>query len=161
MDLTALTWQASVVLIYVSFNREAGVANATLASFFVPTTKPSKPSTRITLVGCVLPNPLPRVRPRRICAVAAHLSGKNCNPYYQTTTSKCSPPRTGRAPAVPSLQSMPGASPRATASIRADVDAGDTSGGATLLLCKARASPNVTDVGSRSATRVDIGAVRI
>jgi hypothetical protein len=35
---------------------------------------------------------------------------------------------------LPSLQSMPGASPRATASIRTDVDAEVTSGAAKLLL---------------------------
>ena len=33
MDLTALTWQASTVLIYRLIYREAGVAKATLASF--------------------------------------------------------------------------------------------------------------------------------
>ena len=60
MDLTALTWQASVVLIYVSFNREAGVANATLASFCGH--GPTFPTldADVTVVGCVALDAPPR-----------------------------------------------------------------------------------------------------
>jgi len=54
---------------------------------------------------------------RHICKAAAGLSGKNCTPCWQTTTSNRSPSRRGRPVAFPSRQSRSGATLRATASI--------------------------------------------
>jgi hypothetical protein len=73
MDLTALTWQASVVLIYVSFYREAGVANATLASFLCP-----RPSLASRQLGSPSLAAFSRIR-YRVCALAASvLSLRTC-----------------------------------------------------------------------------------
>jgi hypothetical protein len=79
MDLTALTWQASVVLIYVSFYREAGVANATLASFLCP-----RPSLASRQLGSPSLAAFSRIR-YRVCALAASvLSLRTCQEELQS-----------------------------------------------------------------------------
>ena len=107
---------------------------------FVPTTKPSKPSTRMSPSLAAFS----WIR-YRVCALAASvLPLRTCQERTAILIGRRqhrTVPWTGRAPALPSLQSMPGASPRATASIRTDVDADDSSGAAKLFLCKARTSP--------------------
>jgi hypothetical protein len=112
---------------------------------FVPTSKPSKPSTRMS-PSLASPGSATACAPSPHLYCRCALVRKELQSLLADDNIELLSTWTGRAPAVPSLQSMPGASPRATASIRTDVDAEDTSGAAKLLLCKARASPNVTDV---------------
>ena len=138
MDLTALTWQASVVLIYVSFNREAGVANATLASFLCP-----RPSLASRQLGSPSLAAFSRIR-YRVCALAASvLSLRTCQERTAIFIGRrqhrtALHPGPAEHPPYPRSNQCLALAPRATASIRTDVDAEDTSRAAKLLLCKAK-----------------------
>jgi hypothetical protein len=86
---------------------------------FVPTTKPSKPSTQMSPSLAAFS----WIR-YRVCALAASvLPLRTCQERTAILISRrqhrtALHPGPARAPALPSLQSMPGASTRATASIR-------------------------------------------
>jgi hypothetical protein len=124
-----------------------GVANATLASFLCP-----RPSLASRQLGCHRrwlhsPGSATRVRPRRICAAAAHLSGKELQFLLADDSIKLLSTLHRQSTCATFAPIKPGASPRATASISGLMSMpGDTPAPPSCSFAKLERILNVTDV---------------